>query len=114
MTRLVRLGSVSVGRSGAVFQQGLRRTIGHELSNVFYHLDRLCIGVRPRVLVIQAVDIGHEEEDVGVHHGGRDGRQCVIVAKLDFRYGQRIVFIDDGDDTHVKELMDSVLSIEVP
>jgi hypothetical protein len=55
----------------------------------------------PRVLVVQTVDVGHEEEEIGVDHGGGDGGEGVVVAKLDFRHGQRVVLVDDGDDAHV-------------
>lgn len=46
-------------------------------------------------------------------HGRGDGGQRVIVAKLDFGYGQRIVLIDDGDNAHVQQLLNGVLGIEV-
>jgi len=67
----------------------------------------------PRVLVVQTVDIGHEEEEVGVNHGCRDGGEGVVVTKLDFGHGQRVVLVDDGDDAHVQELVDGPLRIEI-
>lgn len=46
-------------------------------------------------------------------HGGRDGGQGVVVAELDLGDGEGVVFVDDGDDAHLKELVDRVDRIEV-
>ena len=73
----------------------------------------MSVGVRPRVLVVQTVDIGHEEEEVRVDHGGGDGREGVVVAKLDFGHGQRVVLVDDGNHAHVQQLVDGPLRIEI-
>lgn len=89
-------------------------TISLEGSDVLYYLDGFRIGVPARVLVVQAVDVCEKEEEVGVDHGGCDGRQCVIVAKLDFGHGERVVLVDNGDDSHVEELVERVLRIEIP
>jgi len=77
-------------------------TICHQGPNVFNYLDRLSIRVRPGILVVQTVDISHEEKEVGVDHGSCDGRERVVVAKLDLRHCQRVVLVDDGDHTHIE------------
>lgn len=46
-------------------------------------------------------------------HGSRDGGQGVVVAELDLGDGEGVVFVDDGDDAHLKELVDRVDRIEV-
>lgn len=94
-------------------ERGGGRTVGDEGGNVVDDFDGLGIGVGTRVLVVQAVDVGHEEQEVGVHHGGGDGGEGVVVAELDLGDGQRVVLVDDGDDSHVEELVDGVLGIEI-
>ena len=78
---------------------------------VIHNLNGACVGVSPGVLVVEAVDVGHEEKHVCVDHGGRDRREGIVVAKLNFRNGQGIVFVDNGNDTHVHELVECILSI---
>lgn len=66
-----------------------------------------------RVLVVETVDVGHEEEVVGTDHGGSDGGQGVVVAEFDLRYGEGVVFVDDGNDAHVEQFRKGVLSVHV-
>ena len=94
------------------FVLGLR-TVCYERADVLDHLDGVGVGVGPRVLVVQAVDVGHEEEQVRVHHGGGDGREGVVVAKLDLRHGQRVVLVDDGDHAHLQQLVHGPLGVEI-
>ena len=46
-------------------------------------------------------------------HGCCDGAEGVVVAKLDFLDAESVVLVDDGDDAHVEEFDEGVLSIEV-
>lgn len=107
-------GGYDLGGHAACAQGGAGLgDVGNESANVFDNLDRLGVRVGSGVLIIKTVDVGHEEEQISVDHGGGDGGQSVVVTKLDFGYGQRIVLIDDGDHAHVEQLMHSVLRIEV-
>ena len=36
------------------------------------------------VLIVEAIDVCHEEEVVGLDHGGSDGGEGVVVAEFDF------------------------------
>ena len=38
---------------------------------------------------------------VGTSQAGDDGRQRVVIAKLDFFSGNGVVFVDNGDDSHM-------------
>lgn len=70
--------------------------------------------MRSGVLVVQAIYVCHEKEQVGVDHCRRYGRECVVVAKLDFRNGKRVVLVHNGDHTHIQELIKRPLRIQVP
>lgn len=48
-------------------------TIGNKGTDIFHNLDWLGVRVSSGVLVIETVDVGHEEEEIGVDHGGGDG-----------------------------------------
>lgn len=49
---------------------------------VFDDFDCLCVWVRPRVLVVQTVDVCHEEEVVCLQHGCGDGGKGVVVTEF--------------------------------
>lgn len=91
----------------------MKLTISIDGGDVVNNLDRDSIGVGAGILVVETVNVCHEEEEVCVNHGGSDGGECVIVTKLDLRDGEGIVFVDNGDDAHVKKLVDGILSIDV-
>lgn len=55
-----------------------------DMGNVTDNTDSRGIWVDARVVGVQAVDVGEEEEVVCMHDRGRDGRQRVVVSKLDF------------------------------
>lgn len=105
-------GSISVFVEFRVGEWG-RSTVCCERRDIFYDLDGLGVRVCPGVLVIQAVDICHEEEIIGVNHRGGDGGEGIIVSELDFGHGDGVVLVDDGNDAHFEELGERVLSIEV-
>lgn len=67
------------------------------------NLDHLGGRIRSRVCGEQAIDVGHEEKEVGMAHGGSDGREGIIIAKLDLGHRNGIVLIDDRDDSRVQE-----------
>lgn len=52
--------------------------------NVLDDPDRFGVGVLSRVISVEAVDVGHEEEIVGVNNIGGDGTQGIVVSKPDF------------------------------
>lgn len=89
-------------------------TIGVNLRDIWHNLNGLGIRICPGILVIQAVYVCHEEEVIGVDHGGGNCREGIVVTKLDFRNGQGIVLIDNGDDAHVQERVECVLGVEIP
>lgn len=92
----------------------LEPTISLEDGEVVDDFNGLCIGVGSRILVVQTVDICHEEQQIRVNHGCSDGREGIVVAKLDFRNRKGVVLIDDGNDAHVQQLIECVLGIQIP
>lgn len=82
-------------------EQRTGRTISLDVCNIVNDLDWFRVGELAGVLVIKTVDIGHEEQEVGVYHSSRYGRQGIVVAELDLRYGQCIVLIDNRNDTGI-------------
>ena len=49
--------------------------------------------VRPRVRGIQPVRVRQQDQQVRVHHRRHLGREHVVVAQLQLRYGHRVVFV---------------------
>lgn len=46
-----------------------------------------------------------------MNHGRGNGRKGIIVAKLDFGNGQRIVLINDGNDSRFKQRIEGILRV---
>lgn len=65
------------------------------------------------VLVVETIDIGHEEQVIGMDHGSSNGGQGVIVTKLDLGDSYSVIFIDNRNGTHVEELFKGVAGIFV-
>lgn len=57
------------------------------------------------VLVVEAVDVRHQEEVVGIYHGGGNGGESVIVTEFDLGDSQSVVLVNDGDHAHAEEFM---------
>lgn len=91
----------------------MKLTISLESANVIDNLDCTGISVRTGVLVIETVDIRHEEKHVGVDHGRGNGGKGVIVTELDFRHGEGIVFVDNGNNANVQQLVERILGVDV-
>lgn len=88
-------------------------TISLEGSNVLNHFNGFGIWVASRILVVQAVNICHQEQHVCMNHGGSDGRESIVVAKLDLGNSESVILVDNGNDTLLQECMEGVLSIEI-
>ena len=88
-------------------------TISLESSNILDHFNGFGIWITSRVLVVQAVNVCHQEQHVGMDHGGSDGRKGIVVAKLDLGNSESVILVDNGNDTLLQEGMESVLSIEI-
>jgi hypothetical protein len=65
------------------------------------------------VLVVKAVDICHQEQHIGVDHGGSDSRESIIVTKLDLGNGKSVVFVDNWNDSLFQKCVKGVLGIEI-
>lgn len=48
-----------------------------------------------------------------MNHGGSDGGESIVVAKLDFGNGESVILVDDGNNALLQKCMEGVLGIEV-
>ena len=87
--------------------------VHRELLYVIDHENGLCVRKFAWVLVVEAVNVGHEKKVVSVNHGSSDGRKCVIITELDLGDGEGVIFVDDGNDAHRQGLGESVGGIDV-
>ncbi len=61
-------------------------------------------GTRPaRIAVEQAVDVGQQHEQVRVDEMGHERGEPVVVAEPNLVGGDRVVLVDDGDDTEIEQ-----------
>lgn len=64
--------------------------------------DQLRLRILARVGVVQAVDVGEDDKQVGLAHARDDGGQRIIIAEvfdvLELGGRDRVVLVDDGHD----------------
>ncbi len=70
-------------------------------------------GVFCRGRGVEAVDIGEQDQAIGLDHGGDAGRKAVIVAIADFGGGDAVVLVDDGDGAQAEQGGDGGARVEV-
>lgn len=58
--------------------------VDRQSGDICYYFDGQRGRVDTGVFVVEAVDVGHEEEVVCLHHSGGYGREGIVVAKFDF------------------------------
>lgn len=84
-----------------------RRTHLANLLNISHFGDKPCSWHLPRVILVQALDIGEEEEVVGSAHSSCDRREGVVVAKLvdveDLGHRDGVVLVDNRNDTETEQ-----------
>ena len=54
---------------------------------------------------VEAVDVGEEEELVGLDHLGDPGGEAVIVAEADLGGGDAVILVDDGDAAEAEQVV---------
>ena len=59
-------------------------------------LDKLGLRVRVRVSVVKPVDVGQDDQQVGIDEARRQRGQRVVVAELDLLDGNGVVLVDNG------------------
>ena len=87
---------------------------GEELGRQRFHVeDRLRPGLRPRVGGVEAVDVGGDEQGVGIHQRGHDRGEVVVVAQLELVDGDRVVLVDHRQRTERQQFLQRRARIEV-
>ena len=76
-------------------------------------MDQLGIFVDARIGIVQPVDVGKDDQQIGAGGAGHQGRQRVVVAELEFVHGDRVVFVDHGNHVHVGKSVHGVAQIEI-
>ena len=95
------------GRSGAACHR-------HDFGSEFEHfVDRLGIEIRARIGRIQAIDIGGDQQQVGVDQCRHDGREIVVVAQGELVDGHGVVLVHHGHDLVVEQLAQRGARVEV-
>ena len=75
------------------------------------HRDELCIRVGVRVGGVQAVDVGHQHDQIGVDALGHQRGQRVVVAQRVFLAGDGVVLVDDGDGVQLQKTFQRILQV---
>ena len=76
-------------------------------------MDQLRIRMALRILRIQTLNVGKNDQKVGFGHTGDDRRQRVIVTDLDLICRYRIIFIHDRDRAELKQCLDGASHVEI-
>jgi len=63
----------------------------------------------------ESINIGEEQEPIGVDRGGEQRAEFIVVAEgaFEFADGDTVILVDDGHDTQCEQLRESVLQIAV-
>ena len=65
--------------------------------------DEAGVGVGPGVLVVQPLNIGQNDQEMGLGQIGHQGREVVIVAEFDLLHDHCVVLVDDRNDPAIEE-----------
>ena len=71
------------------------------------------VGVAAGVGGVEAVDVGQQDQLVGLDHFGDAGGEAVVVAEADFGGGDGVVFVDDGDAAERQQGAEGLAGVEV-
>ena len=63
--------------------------------------------------VVEAVDVGEQHEQVGVHEVRDERGEPVVVAEADLVGGHRVVLVDDRDDAELEQPVERALGVAV-
>ena len=68
----------------------------------------------PGVFIVEAVDVGEDNQQVGAHQVADEGGQVVVVAEfeLEFIGGHGVVFVDDGHHPPLEQGEQGIAGVE--
>ena len=71
------------------------------------------VGVEPRVRRVQAVEVGEQDEQVGLHGVRHERRDPVVVAVAQLVAGDRVVLVDDRDAAELEQTLQRLAPVQV-
>ena len=78
-----------------------------------HFVDQDGVGVRRRIRCVISVDIRQDDDQVRVGQAAHEGGHVVVVPDFEVVQGDRIVFIDNGNDAHFQQFHKRVARIDV-
>ena len=64
---------------------------------------------------VETIDVGEEEQPIGLHGGGEQRTEFVVVAEGAHQFADRdaVIFVDDGNDAQLHQFVQGILQILV-
>ena len=75
--------------------------------------DELGIGVGVRIAVVQTVDIGQDDHEVGIDEARGERGERIVVAELDLLDGDGVVLVDDGHHAQLQQAQKRVTGVQI-
>ena len=79
----------------------------------FHDRNQFCVGIGAGRRVVEAVDVGQQDQQIGARHGGDARGEAIIVAIADFVGGDRVVLVDDGHRAPFQQFGDGRAGVEI-
>ena len=106
---------LDLGNHAARAHRGARtaRCAHYGAVDALHALNQTRIGVGVGVCVIQAVNIGEDNHQIGVNQTGNQRRQRIVVSEANLLNGNGIVLVDNGDHAQLKQATQRVTRMQV-
>ena len=70
-------------------------------------------GIPPGIAGVEPVDVGEEDQEIGVDEVGDEGGEIVVVANLNLVHRHRVVLVDNGQHPEVHEGEERIARVEI-
>ncbi|TWH06059.1 hypothetical protein L613_004800000040 [Pseudoxanthomonas taiwanensis J19] len=108
--RGLQLGAHAAGAHGAAAAAGHGQHFRGQLGHLGHQPG---LRVAARIGVVQAVDVGGDEQHVGIDQGRDDRRQVVVVAQLELVHRDGVVLVDHRQRAQRQQLLEGGAGVEV-
>ena len=79
-----------------------------------YAFKEFCVCILTGVAIVQTVDVGEKDKKICLRAHRYVRRQGIVVAHLDLFRGNRVVFVDDGQNAQLQKFGQSIFEILLP